>query len=310
MTRHERASVIDPFHASPDTEANLLPPYIPAGTYRPELVPHDGLTLFMRGFLHAQTSGEKQRLRSHRLAILQGPGGVGKSETTKKVVSDAGYNGTILPASYFAGETANAGAAKLEEVLRGCSAISLATRLPHVFICEDADLSSWVTREHREYTVDSDLITNAWQFACDNREHYLDAQSKPIGFIMIGNDFRGLRETLRQRAVFFTFNPTWRETAATFESIVAPRSAYERRKLRALVRRHKTEPLRFFVDVASAAFDRALAGHIGTSGPIDVAAVDRALTAAQDSGLNIPELFRVAKARASERPRNFIHEWR
>jgi hypothetical protein len=312
MTRPDRTADIRPFRLNPQAEPEPLPPYIPAGTYRPGFVPDPALAQFLRGFVYALASPQKQKedARVQRLAVVQGPGGVGKSETTKHVLSEAGYNVTIMPAASFAGDTANAGAARLEQVLRGCSAISLSTRLPHVFISEDADLSSWVTRERREYTVDSDLITNVWHFGCDNRDHYLDVNGFPIGLIMIGNDFRGLRETLRQRAVFFTFNPTWRETAARFEQILAPRSTYQRHRLRALVRRHKTEPLRFFVDCASAVNDRALEQHIGTSGPLDIAAIDRALIAARQAKLNLRELSRVAKQRAADRPRNFIAEWR
>jgi len=310
MTSSQTATVIRPLRFETPPEAEALPPYQPAGSHdRPDIDFDPQLERAIRRHIARQISREWQAMRPHRLLVIQGPGGGGKSEAVKVVASRAGTDLTFIAAGMIGGEGENSGVGVLHHYLLGSTAIARVTGRPHLICVDDADLSIFVTREDREYQVDTDNTTGFLQHVADNRGEYTDASGAPIGLIFTGNDFRGLRETLKQRAVFYTHAPTWRETAARLERLAAPTSAFARRALWRLVSKYRKQPLRFFVEVLAATAEVAVEPVLDGS-PLDVAAIDQAIAATRQGPLDVRAMFSIARARAAVVPTSFIPQWR
>jgi hypothetical protein len=107
----------------------------------------------------------------------------------------------------------------------------------------------------------------------------------------------------------FTYTPTWRQAAAQVERIARPRSARSRRALYRLVRRHRSQPVRFFVEVLAAAADAAVAPLLAAS-PLDIAAIDQAVVAMREAELDVAALLRIADRHAAATPVSHIIPWR
>src|SRR5262249_13219824 len=140
--------------------------------------------------------------------VIQGPPGEGKTEGVRVTCSRHGVDLILVAAAELAGETENAGPAALTRLGEVVLALTAQEGRPLMICLDDFDLSIAARLGSTEYTVDSQLLTNALQHLSDTGA-LKTAQGHAVPIVMTGNDFTTMRSSLLRsgRALFFDYAP-------------------------------------------------------------------------------------------------------
>jgi len=243
--------------------------------------------------------------RPPRFLCIQGNPGEGKTETVQVVCSRDGVDVIIVAAAELAGATENAGVEALERLSEAVRLISQQHRRPLLVLFDDFDLSSVARLAATEYTVNSQLLTQYFQFIADTGAlRTADGLSAPI--VMTGNDFTPMRSSLLRpgRADFFSFAPSFDEKVAIVAALLA---IPDRTAVRPLVWEHRHEPIAFFAALKTSLSDQTLDAVIAKHG-LDVPAIQNVLTDTSQRPADLAHVRALAlrAANAGAVPQNFL----
>src|SRR5262249_41316731 len=138
------------------------PGYQRAGSHdRPEMKVSEELRLCVLRHIARHYTSSLAVTRPPRFAVIQGAPGEGKTEGVRVTCSRHGVDLILVAAAELAGETENAGPAALTRLGEVVLALTAHEGRPLVICLDDFDLSIAARLGSTEYTVDSQLLTNA-----------------------------------------------------------------------------------------------------------------------------------------------------
>lgn len=204
------------------------------------------LAIKVRGFLSDQIGADTKNSAA-RMLWVQGRPGEGKTEGCLVAALNAGFHVLALSGDDFAGKTEGASTEALHAVLKESVSWSAMHAAQIVITLDDFDLST-ANPGDAAATVNSQLLIKAMMALADERHRYRNADGSNIGFIVTVNDASGMRESLTRsgRADWYDHEPSAEDKANIAHAVLAPITTPERDLVKALVRKHITQPVSFW----------------------------------------------------------------
>jgi hypothetical protein len=261
--------------------------------------------------LHIVKNNLDDRLQPPLMLIIQGPPGEGKSVQTLEVCSRLGIDLIVLPGSSLSGVQEKDPVLILRNAYLAASNIKHVERRRTALLIEDLDTSIVATRPDRAYTVNSQLLSGALMFLCEDPYHFGDRQTERVPIIATGNDFTTLYSPLTRhgRAVFFDWVPDGRTKVdvvrAIFDSYLPPGELREIPRLIDHFADDGTPPVAFFKQLRDSIFDDLILDQLRLRERIDFTEIRIAVEEGQ-LDLRVDKLIEIGERVRARGPGNFL----
>lgn len=247
------------------------------------------------------------RQSAENILVVAGKPGSGKTHAVTQGVLRNGWGLREVPPSTLASEHESGATKPLEHALGKAEEFSAHSKLRIAISMNDIELSILPSDDKGKVgrTVNTQLFNGFLQGFTEKPRRYLNYDGTPIVLIATTNDLTAMRSSLLRtaRADIYEHAPTREERAAFADSIFKPRSLKERRRLNVLLTLFSSQPVSFWVALATAV----------EKGQLDEL-IDRGLTDPDEVGRelrrHIPvrfrQLYAIGRRLSAKRNRSYL----
>ncbi len=240
-----------------------------------------------------------------RYLLIAGETGSAKTATSCDAALRFGWAVAILPAAELASEHEGGATTVLTGFFAAVVASSAATRLRHMAIIDDMELSILGADDKMGRTINSPLLTGEFQRLADRPKAYRNYDGSIIPVIFTGNDFSRIRSSLLRncRTMSYVHKLSLQDKVEFAFHQLRPRTREDLQLTEKLVRTYRREPITFWAALASdlkaSQLDRLI-----DQGITDPAKAEGVLS--QHRPIEPDVVWKLAKARAQRTQRSFL----
>lgn len=245
---------------------------------------------------------------------IQGPQGDGKSFQARETCLAFGVNVAVISGASLGGPHEGAPVEILTRIYRYASEQTELSQTPTILLIDDFDLSVAASYEHRETTVNTQLLTGFLMNLADNPRQCAGSETSRIPIIMTGNNFTALHGPLMRegRMDLYDWEPSVDEKVDVISAFLAPwMAADELPNLKTLVKRYERKPIAFFAalqnDYINALISDAAKVPLSRLTARDTEHVQANINLKmKERTLTVERLIALADARDVTRPTNYL----
>ncbi|MCB1484687.1 MAG: hypothetical protein KDJ17_07330 [Hyphomicrobiaceae bacterium] len=240
-----------------------------------------------------------------RYLAITGEPGASKTVTACDASLRFGFACAHLPAAMLASENEGGANATLKDFFETVVASSAATRVRHVAVIDDLELSILSSDAKTGRTINTALLTGDLQRLADRPKPYRNYDGTVIPVIFTGNDFTQIRASLLRdaRTTSYVHAPTFEEKIHFAFHQLQPRSRSELVFVDKVVRTFRHQPIAFWSALVNDLRLSRLDSLID-QGITDPTIAEKTL--AQGTPLDPDLVWHFAKTRADKSRRSFL----
>lgn len=262
--------------------------------------------------LHIVKNSLELDIRTPLMMVIQGPPGEGKSIQTMEACSRLSVDLVILPGFALSGGIEKEPVHILRTAYSHATSIRKVSKRRVALLIEDLDTSIVATHPDRQYTVNSQLLTGALMYLCQDPHYFGEPYSERVPIIATGNDFTLVHDALTRhgRAVFFDWVPdpdVKKQVVRRMFSALLPPDEIE--KIDGMVDHFSTPPaesIAFYEQVRDSVFDELILDQIQRTRPIDFTAVRLSLDAKKPQ-LTVQRFTEIGERERRAGPRKYTN---
>ncbi|MGD9803882.1 MAG: AAA family ATPase [Hyphomicrobiaceae bacterium] len=240
-----------------------------------------------------------------RTLLVQGPPGIGKTESTLRAALAMNIAVLLLPPSIFGSKHEGGGTEAVTEALQEAERFSRCYQQPIAAFFDDVDHSTLTVGDNTGHTVNTADVIGHLQNLSGNRRLHVTHAGLPIPLLATANDASRIAPSLfrqmRAKVITHTVEPETKHALA--RSLFAPATTAEHQFIDKLYRTYAKEPIAFWPALHSDYKAARIQAVMKATG-FDPAAVQKALAARRP--LDTALITKLAAACRSARPMNFL----
>ena len=263
--------------------------------------------------LHIVKNNLDDRLQPPLMLIIQGPPGEGKSAQTAETCSRLGVDLVVVPGSSLSGVQEKDPVLILRAAYLFASATREVGKRRAAVLIEDLDTSIIATHVGRSYTVNTQLLSGAIMYLCQDPYHFGDRRTERVPLLATGNDFTTVAEPLVRhgRAVFFDWTPDLKTKIEVVRTMFTPHlEPIELDRIGLFVEHFSGEhpgSIAFFDQVRHSIYDDVILERVRFSDRIDFSDI-RLLVEVEQPRLTIERLIELGERVYARGPRRFLRD--